>query len=216
MAVKMILAVDRGNAIGWKDGRLPWKIPADMKRFKELTSGHDVIMGYDTFKSLGRPNGLPNRVNYVMSSHFDQHVDEGFIIPSDNVRQAVTSDSGACNPGLFYQIHQMDQTIAADYHSAEPKDLWVIGGAQVYNQFLIADEYYKRMENRDVIDEIHVTLVDANSEADVKLPFDLINWKLFVLRQAQIGVQWNLEQISPPQKTDEGITFTFLTLKKIK
>ena len=67
MTVKMILAVDEGNAIGWDDGSLPWKIPADMKRFKELTTGHDVLMGWKTFISLRRPHGLPNRTNAVRS-----------------------------------------------------------------------------------------------------------------------------------------------------
>ena len=188
MAVKMILAVDRGNAIGWEDGRLPWKISADMKRFKELTSGNDIVMGRKTFDSFKRPMGLPNRTNYVITRNkeFMPDPDRVLVKPDDDFESFVKSHQAKGDGYL--------------------PDLWVIGGATIYQQAI----------ELQLVDEIHVTLVDANSEADVKLPFDLINWKLFILRQAQIGVQWNLEQITPPQKTDEGITFTFLTLKKIK
>ena len=194
MTVKMILAVDRGNAIGWEDGRLPWKIPADMKRFKELTSGHHVLMGRKTFESLGRPQGLPNRTNYVTS-----YRNHDSIVECDTVAIAKTSVDGAFNPTTWVGAHQACL-------GCKPEDLWVIGGATLYTQFI----------QLKLVDEIHLTLVDVNSEADVKLPFDLANWKLFILHQAKDGVQWNLEQISPPQKTDEGITFTFLTLKRIK
>jgi dihydrofolate reductase len=68
MALKLIIAIDRGNAIGWKDGRLPWRLPADLKRFKHLTIGNTVVMGRKTYESLRRPAGLPDRTNIVVTS----------------------------------------------------------------------------------------------------------------------------------------------------
>ena len=50
-----------------KDGKLPWHFPADLKFFKNLTTGHTVIMGRKTFDSIGKP--LPNRENIVISRH---------------------------------------------------------------------------------------------------------------------------------------------------
>ena len=56
----IIAALSEDRIIG-KDNKLPWRIPSDLKRFRELTVGHSIIMGRRTFESLGRP--LPERVN---------------------------------------------------------------------------------------------------------------------------------------------------------
>jgi dihydrofolate reductase len=62
--LKAIAAASRDRVIG-KNGDLPWRIPEDLKWFKRITSGHAIIMGRKTWKSLGRP--LPNRRNLVLS-----------------------------------------------------------------------------------------------------------------------------------------------------
>ena len=64
--MKMIVAVDRSNCIGWQDGRLAFKSKVDMARFKSLTSWQTVVMGRKTFESIGKP--LPNRLNVVATS----------------------------------------------------------------------------------------------------------------------------------------------------
>jgi dihydrofolate reductase len=61
----MIYAVSPEGVIG-KDGRIPWRYPADLKRFKRLTSGATIVMGRATFESIGRP--LPDRRNIVVTS----------------------------------------------------------------------------------------------------------------------------------------------------
>lgn len=64
MTVAMIAAVDPNGVIG-VDNRIPWHYPADLKRFKRLTLGHTVIMGRNTFESIGEP--LPRRKNVVVT-----------------------------------------------------------------------------------------------------------------------------------------------------
>lgn len=64
MTVSLIAAVARNGVIG-NDGDLPWHLPADLKRFRELTTGHYVLMGRKTHESIGRP--LPERTNVVLS-----------------------------------------------------------------------------------------------------------------------------------------------------
>lgn len=64
MAIIGIVAVARNHAIG-KDGKLPWHYPADLKFFKETTTGHAVVMGSRTWKAIGKE--LPNRLNIVLS-----------------------------------------------------------------------------------------------------------------------------------------------------
>lgn len=64
--ISIIAAIAENNAIG-KDNKLLWRLPADMRRFKDLTTGHAVIMGRKTFESL--PKGpLPNRKNVVLTT----------------------------------------------------------------------------------------------------------------------------------------------------
>jgi len=64
MRIALVVAVARNGVIG-REGRLAWKIPDDLKRFREITLGKPVIMGRKTFDSIGRP--LPGRVNIVVS-----------------------------------------------------------------------------------------------------------------------------------------------------
>ena len=64
MTIAMIAAVDPNGVIGI-DNRIPWHYAADLKRFKRLTVGHTVIMGRNTFESIGRP--LPKRKNIVVT-----------------------------------------------------------------------------------------------------------------------------------------------------
>ena len=65
MIVAIIAALTQDRVIG-KGGRLPWHIPEDLKRFKQLTTEHAILMGRKTYESLGRQ--LPNRRNVVLSS----------------------------------------------------------------------------------------------------------------------------------------------------
>ena len=77
----IIAAASTNNVIGL-DNKLIWNIPKDLKRFKELTQGHNVIMGRKTFESL--PNPLPNRVNIVVTRNTEYHNDGVIICKSIN------------------------------------------------------------------------------------------------------------------------------------
>ena len=86
MPVTLIAAVAENGVIG-KQGGLPWHLPADLKRFKALTSGHHLIVGRETWESIGRP--LPDRTFVVVTSRagYDAHgapvvrsLDEGLAL----------------------------------------------------------------------------------------------------------------------------------------
>jgi dihydrofolate reductase len=64
MTVALIAAVARNGVIG-VDGDLPWRLPEDLKRFKQLTLGHTLVMGRKTYDSIGRP--LPGRATIVVT-----------------------------------------------------------------------------------------------------------------------------------------------------
>ena len=94
---------------------LPWKLPDDLKRFKELTTGHVVIMGRKTFESL--PNGaLPNRKNVVITS----------------------------NPDISYKDCEIFNDLSAAINKYEnEEEVFIIGGANIYEQAMaFADKLY--------------------------------------------------------------------------
>ncbi len=113
MRVSLLAAVDIDGCIG-KSGnhKLQWRQAEDMKRFKELTTGQVVIMGYNTFASLDfKP--LPNRVNIVISKN---HVEE-----------LRSNDEILCVSSLENAI-----SLAKDMYLC--KEAFIIGGALVYNE----------------------------------------------------------------------------------
>ncbi|MFZ2098485.1 MAG: dihydrofolate reductase, partial [Anaerolineales bacterium] len=59
MIISLIVAQDENGGIG-KDRQLPWQLPSDLKRFKQITMGHHLLMGRKTFETIGKP--LPGRV----------------------------------------------------------------------------------------------------------------------------------------------------------
>ena len=78
MLISLIAAVAKNRVIGEK-GKLPWNLPSDLKKFRELTIHKPIIMGRKTWESIGRP--LPNRANIVVTKKTDIKVD-GIIICS--------------------------------------------------------------------------------------------------------------------------------------
>lgn len=103
-----IVAVDRNGAIG-KGGKLPWHYSADMKFFKETTTGNAVVMGHNTWKSL--PKALPNRLNIILSRKSDVEPQDSVILSRDVESVLAKAKELQC-------------------------DLFVIGGEQVYRSFL--------------------------------------------------------------------------------
>lgn len=109
-----------GFVIG-NENHLPWRLQSDLRRFKEITYGHAIIMGRKTHLSIGRL--LPGRANIVLSRTADQTVDNDFWQKTD------TSLVWAGN--LASALYFADVIAIA----REQKDIFVIGGAQMYDMF---------------------------------------------------------------------------------
>ena len=82
--LSIIVAVAKNNVIG-KDNKLIWHLPEDLKRFKRLTTGHNIIMGRKTFESLGRV--LPNRRHIVLCNDADLNIDDENVEVIDSVEK---------------------------------------------------------------------------------------------------------------------------------
>ena len=108
MAIIGIVAADRNGAIG-KEGRLPWHYSADLRFFKEQTTGHACVMGYLTWLALKKP--LPNRLNIVLSRRAEIEAQPSVILLRDELAVLSLAPYLAC-------------------------DLFIIGGAQIFRAFL--------------------------------------------------------------------------------
>ncbi|MBB5040887.1 dihydrofolate reductase [Shinella fusca] len=108
--IVLVVAVAQNGVIG-RDGDLPWRLPSDLKRFKQLTLGKPVVMGRKTWDSIGRP--LPGRPNVV-----------------------VTRDASFAAPGATV-VSSLDEGLAVAQREAEAlgvDEICVIGGGQIYAQ----------------------------------------------------------------------------------
>lgn len=107
MQIILIAAVAKNQVIG-KDNQLIWKLSADLKRFKNLTSGHYIFMGRKTFESLGKP--LPNRTHLIVSR-----------------------DSAFQAPEGHYSFQSIEEAIIFCNKIGVEK-LFIIGGGQIYRE----------------------------------------------------------------------------------
>ena len=112
MKIIGIVAVAKNFAVG-KDGKLPWHYRADLKFFKQTTGGNAVVMGFKTWRSIGKP--LPSRLNIVLS------------------RAAAIENQ----PHVLLLRSKAEVLALANYLSC---DLFIIGGAQTYKNFADAIE----------------------------------------------------------------------------
>ena len=89
MILSFVIAFGENRGLGF-DNKLPWNLPDDLKRFKEITSGHTVIMGRKTYDSIGRL--LPNRKNIIITRDTSYKVEGATIVHS--IEDAVKECAG--------------------------------------------------------------------------------------------------------------------------
>lgn len=113
MSVSLIVAASQNDVIG-RDGDMPWRLSADLQRFKKLTMGHVIVMGRKTYESIGRL--LPGRQTVIVTRQAGYAV-EGAVIAS-NVAAALQTPSAA-------------------------GEIFVVGGGEIYAQAIdLADQIY--------------------------------------------------------------------------
>lgn len=137
----MIAAVGKNGELGYK-GKLCFNIPADMQFFKETTLKHDVIMGYNTYKSLPKP--LPQRWNYVIANS----IDDIRVFEDDKITPTGWLFLPNIDKVLYYWGNNVEDT----------REAFIIGGGYMYAQFI------------DKVKYIYLTEIDANAKADVFFP----------------------------------------------
>lgn len=121
MIISLIAAMTENRVIG-RDNSIPWNQPADLKRFKEITMGHPLIMGRKTYESIGRP--LPGRKTIIISRKQDYRA-EGCVVR-----------------------HSLQDALA---DCAGEQEVFICGGSEVYLQTLpLASRIYLTIIHREV------------------------------------------------------------------
>jgi dihydrofolate reductase len=159
--LSIIVAMARNGVIG-RGGALPWRLSADLKRFKTLTMGHHLIMGRRTFESI-LPKLLPGRITIVLkrlSSPYSYEFSPAELYSGD--RRALEADPPGTLPLAF--AHDFDEALAL---ARDDDEVFMIGGAEIYAVALPR------------ADRLYVTWVEADVEGDTFFPdFDLSEWRL--------------------------------------
>ena len=147
--MNIIVACDINNGIGYKN-TIPWHCSEDLKFFKKKTDNHIVIMGNNTFKSIGSP--LINRVNIVLTRQKE--------VPQSTYECSVNGETSCFYTNSIAQAIQWGK-----YY--EDKIIWIIGGASIYEQFL----------DLDIVDEVHMTRILGQYKTDTHFPvLDSSKW----------------------------------------
>lgn len=145
--ISIIVAIAQNKAIGINN-QLLWHIPSDLKRFKQITLGHPVIMGKKTYESLPK-KPLPGRRNVVLTDD-----------PSDSFSGCTT-------------VFSMDEIFSL---LDQEEEVFVIGGASVYKQFLpLADKLYLTMVHKDFTGDVFFPEIDFTQWEQISkedFPFD--------------------------------------------
>lgn len=144
-----------GNVIG-RDNRLPWRLSSDLKRFRQITTGHAIIMGRKTFESIGK--ALPGRTNIVLTR-----------------TPPLTGDNEISSDGtteLFWAASNAEALLAADLFSIlrNAPEVIVVGG----------EHTFKAAEFTRYLDRVYLTEVLADIKGDARFDIQFPNkeWKL--------------------------------------
>jgi dihydrofolate reductase len=129
--ISLIVAASTNNVIGVK-GDLPWRLSADLKRFKALTMGKPIVMGRKTYESIGRP--LPGRQNIVITRQ-DRYAPEGCTV-----------------------VQSVDAALAA---AADAQEVMIIGGGHIYAAFMpMADRIYLTRVEANIEGDTYLPEID--------------------------------------------------------
>ena len=134
MSISLIVAAAQNNVIG-KSGSIPWRLPDDLKFFRQKTEGHPVIMGRKTFQSIGK--ALPKRLNIVVTRH---------DLPG---------------PPLEFDVaHSLKEALEIAKRD-EQEEIFVIGGGEIYKEALpLADRIYLTRVHAEIDGDVKLPPVD--------------------------------------------------------
>ena len=148
--VSIIAAMDEKRGIG-KNGKIPWHIPADLKRFKKLTMGHPIIMGRKTFESIGRP--LSERTNIIITQNSNFSIRQA----QDKKIQNLASQGETLRS---YVVNSLEKGIEVAKKSSGSDEIFIIGGGQIFKEAM----------EKGLVDRLYLTIVEVRLDSSPESP----------------------------------------------
>lgn len=140
MRLSIIVAVSQNGVIG-REGDLPWRLSADLQRFKRLTMGHPILMGRKTYESIGRP--LPGRTSIVLTRQRNYAAAPGVLVAST-----------------------LDEALQL---CGEAEQAFIIGGEQLYQMALpMAERVYLTRVDADVAGDARFPQLDPGDWVEIE------------------------------------------------
>ena len=162
----IIVAIGNNNEIG-KNNKLLWHIPEDLKKFKKITLGKTVVMGRNTFESIGGP--LSNRHNIVLSKNLKLFSDNSDTCHKENIEKSYTAKKNL-KKCKFNNLEICDNFLKViEKYKNSDEEVFIIGGAQVYKKAL----------ELGIVEKLYISHIDfSDNEADTYFPkIDCNIWK---------------------------------------
>ena len=137
--MKAIAAMSLNRVIG-RDGQIPWHLPEDFKWFKQLTTGHFVLMGRKTYESMGKP--LPNRTNIVLTRSPRRLAKHPSFAPAfvgnwtPRIGRSYQLSLARLTERDVWLVRSFPKLLAAFERVRPQRELFIIGGAEIYAQTL--------------------------------------------------------------------------------
>ena len=148
--ISIIAAMTKNRVIG-RDGVIPWSIPEDLRRFKELTMGHPIIMGRKTYEKIGHP--LPGRVNIILTRQ------RNYRVPGCKVFHSLADAVVACG---------------------EDEEVFICGGGELYRHAIsLAERIYLTLINIECAGDTFFPAIPAEFEETERIEKDLCTFILY-------------------------------------
>lgn len=142
MKISIVVAAAENGVIG-KDNQLLWKLSSDLKRFKQITSGHFILMGRKTFESIGKP--LPDRTSLIISRNYKCDFENCYVFKS-------------INEAIVFAAKQNQE------------EIFVIGGGEIYKQTLhLANRIHLTLVHTEIEGDTYFDYDESNWKVKHKL-----------------------------------------------
>lgn len=192
MRISAIVAIDEKRGMG-KDGGIPWHIPGEQKRFKDITTPHPMIMGRKTFASIGRV--LPGRPHIIVTRNPEYKVEGAIIVES--VEKALEVAKELEELRIKNQKLQNETVILSVSEGSKEKDsstasqndngeIFIIGGGEIFKEAM------------PFLDRLYLTIIEKDFHCDTFFP----EYRQFT------------KVLEKEEHIFEDISYTYLTLQK--